>query len=77
MTRQIAESDCKELYKQLKLTQPQIDAFETAYAKSKGTITKPDLLKIYSEYSFNAQLLEGHIKVYQSKIKQPEVKKPA
>jgi hypothetical protein len=71
MNRQISEAECKELYSQLKLTQPQIDAFETAYTKAKGTLTKPELLKIYSEYSFNAELLESHIKLYQSKGKQP------
>jgi hypothetical protein len=63
---QILESDCKEFYRQLKLTQMQIDAFETVYAKAKATITKPELLKIHYEYSFNKELLEHHNKLDQS-----------
>lgn len=62
MTRQLTEGDCTALYKQLKLTQRQIDAFEAAYQRARPNIGKPELLKIYSEYNFNNELLEEHIR---------------
>jgi len=57
MSRQLTEADFPALYKQLKLSQHQIDDFEAAFQRAKPTIPKPELLKIYSEYGFNAEQL--------------------
>lgn len=72
MARQLTEGDCTALYKQLKLTQQQIDAFEAIYTRAKTTIPKVEMLKIYKEYNFGAEQLEEHIRQYEAKLRQPE-----
>lgn len=72
MSKTLTDSDCTHLYKSLKLSQQQVQKFEDNYEKVKGSIGKPEFLKIFSEYGFNDQLLEQHAKTLKDRLRKEE-----